>query len=323
MDEIYLTVAEASKILNLSRPTLYKLATEGKIESIKIGGNVIFPKSSIEKYASIPIKNEDIPNTPKNKKEISYWMIPRSVRKLVTLQEMIKDDYRNGIIGSQWKGTRTNHLKRDKNLQNSGLRGKSPDGFVDSNPGGARTDVALLSALGFYAFDNVGNIELTYQGEQMLLSSNPASIITEQLFQFRYPSPYSKSINMSPDFEIHPYRFLFELMLSDALMDDGSIVADDNIPRLTQNEIACFVITEAKKNTDIDKVVELIVNSRKSKKKLTPTDKLKNIANTFINNIEITGFIERGKYSSICIKEDSISSVFNLLNNKTCYFILC
>lgn len=316
MNNNYLTASEAAKILNLSRPTLYKLARENKLESIKIGGNLVFPKESIEKYASITIKDDDIPTTPKPRKEINYWMIPRSVRKLVTLQEMIKDDYRNGIIGSQWKGTRTNHLKRDKNLQNSGLRGKSPDGFVDSNPGGARTDVALLAALGFYAFDAEGNIELTYQGEQMLISTNPASIITEQLFQFRYPSPYSKSIHMNDEFEIFPYRFLFELLLSDKLMDDGSIVADDNIPRLTQNEIAYFVISEAKKDTDIDKITELILNSRKSKLVLKPTDTLKNIANTFINNIEITGFIERDKKSSICIKETALDSVFDLLNKK-------
>ena len=317
MNDTYLTALEAAKILSLSRPTLYKLARENKIETIKIGGNLVFSTSSIEEYASITIKDVDIPAILKPKKQINYWMIPRSVRKLVTLQEMIKDDYRNGIIGSQWKGTRTNHLKRDINLQNSGLRGKSPDGFVDSNPGGARTDVALLAALGFYAFDNEGNIELTYQGEQMLISTNPSSIITQQLFQFRYPSPYSKSINMNNEFEIFPYRFLFKLLLSDKLVDDGSIVADDNIPRITQNEIACFVISDAKKDTDIDKIAESILNNRKAKLPLKPTDTLKNIANTFINNIEITGFIERNrKSSSINIKESAFDSVFDLISTK-------
>lgn len=317
MNDTYLTALEAAKILSLSRPTLYKLARENKIETIKIGGNLVFSTSSIEEYASITIKDVDIPAILKPKKQINYWMIPRSVRKLVTLQEMIKDDYRNGIIGSQWKGTRTNHLKRDINLQNSGLRGKSPDDFVDSNPGGARTDVALLAALGFYAFDNEGNIELTYQGEQMLISTNPSSIITQQLFQFRYPSPYSKSINMNNEFEIFPYRFLFKLLLSDKLVDDGSIVADDNIPRITQNEIACFVISDAKKDTDIDKIAESILNNRKAKLPLKPTDTLKNIANTFINNIEITGFIERNrKSSSINIKESAFDSVFDLISTK-------
>jgi excisionase family DNA binding protein len=312
MENNYLTAEEASKLLNLSRVSLYKLAKENKISNIKIGGNVLFLKSAIEKFGSITIDDSKI---AKNKKQIGYWMIPRSVRKLVTLQEMIKNDYRNGIIGGQWKGTRTNHLKRDKNLQDSGLRGKSTEGFVDSNPGGARTDVALLAALGFYAFDREGNIELTYQGEQMLLSTDPASIITEQLFQFRYPSPYSKSINMDSSFKLlFPYRFLFKLLTSDKLMDDGNIVADDGMIRLTQSEIAYFVITEAKQDKDIDKVIELISNSRKLKETLAPSDTLKNIANTFINNMEITGFIQRDKKSSICIKDSAISKLLEMLD---------
>lgn len=317
MNDNYLTAIEAAKILNLSRPALYKLAKENKLESIRIGGNVLFSKDSVAEYGSLDLTSTAIPDTTKYKKQIPYWMIPRSVRKLVTLQEMINDDYRNGIIGSQWKGTRTNHIKRDKNLQDSGLRGKSPEGFVDSNPGGARTDVALLAALGFYAFDNNGNIELTYQGEQMLITTNPAKIITEQLFEFRYPSPYSKSINIDPSFNILPYRFLFELLLSaDELMDDGSIVADDNVIRLTQAEIASFVITEAKEHSDFNKIVTLISDSRKSKQELKPSDTLKNIANTFINNIEITGFIERDKKSSVYLKDLAIDTVIELLNKK-------
>lgn len=311
MGNNFLTVAEAAKALNLSRVMLYKLVRENKINSVKVGGSILFAKSDLEQFGSITIEDSKI---TKCKKQLDYWMIPRSVRKLVTLQEMIKVDYRNGIIGSQWKGTRTNHLKRDKQLQDSGLRGKSIEGFVDLNPGGARTDVALLAALGFYAFDKEGNIELTYQGEQMLISTNPASIITEQLFQFRYPSPYSKSINMNSSFALFPYRFLFKLLLSDKLIDDGSIVANDQIIRLTQNEIACFVITEAKKDQDLNKVIEIISNSRKHKKTLDPSSLQRNVANTFINNIEITGFIERDKKSSIYIKENAIDTVLNLLD---------
>lgn len=316
MENHYLTAEEASKVLNLSRVQLYKLAQQNKLENIKIGGNILFPKEAIENYGSISI---DIVPLAKNKKQLNYWMIPRSVRKLVTLQEMIKDDYRNGIIGGQWRGTRTNHLKRDLNLQHSGLRGKSPNGFVDANPGGARTDVALLAALGFYAFDKEGNIELTYQGEQMLISTNPALIITQQLFQFRYPSPYSNSIRLNPDFELFPYRFLFQLLINPNLVDNGSIIDNDGIIRLTQDEIALFVITEAKKDNDLNRIINLILDYRQLKSHSSypiPTDTLKNIANTFINNIEITGFINREKKGTISLKEDSIFEVFQLLDAK-------
>lgn len=316
-DNKYLTAEESALILGLSRVALYKLSREGKINTIKVGGNVLFPKEEIEKYGSINIETSQLNIVSiKSNKQIDYWMIPRSVRKLVTLQEMIRNDYRNGIIGSQWKGTRTNHSLRDQNLQNSGLRGRSLNGFIDSNPGGARTDVALLAALGFYAFDKNGNIELTYQGEQMLISNNPSLIITQQLFQFRYPSPYSKSIKMNPEINIFPYRFLFELLLSDKLIDSGNIVSNDGMIRLTQDEIALFVITKAKKDSDIDNVIMSIVNYRKNNSIEKPDDKTKNIANTFINNIEITGFIERGKNSSVWIKENSILDVINFLSKR-------
>jgi hypothetical protein len=74
---------------------------------------------------------------------------------------MIRSDYHTGIIGAKWKGDRSNHKKRDKILQKSGLRGKFLEGFVDANPGGARTDIALIAALGLYFFDEDGRIQLT------------------------------------------------------------------------------------------------------------------------------------------------------------------
>ncbi|WP_304341022.1 AlwI family type II restriction endonuclease [Metaclostridioides mangenotii] len=314
----YFTAEESAQILGLSRVSLYKLAREGKINTIKVGGKVLFPKEEIERYGSVNIEDLQLDIDVSNKKtenRIDYWMIPRSVRKLVTLQEMINNDYRNGIIGSQWKGTRTNHIIRDKNLQESGLRGKSLNGFVDPNPGGARTDVALLGALGFYAFDENGNIELTFQGEEMKDSTEPASIITQQLFQFRYPSPYSKSIKMDPDINIMPYRFLFRLLTSNELKDNGDIVADDGMIRLTQDEIALFVIV-AKKDKDLKNTINNIVEYRKNKSLEKPNKKMANIANTFINNIEITGYIERGKKSSVWVNENSINEVIDLLEKK-------
>lgn len=313
MYEEYFTAEEAAQFLNLSRSSIYKLSRTNKIATIKVGGKVLFEKKEIEKYGAITIA----PTTKaSNKKQIHYWMIPRSVRKLVTLQEMIKNDYINGIIGGQWKGTRTNHRKRDKNLQDASIRGTSTNGFVDANPGGGRTDVALLVALGFYAFDNSGNINLTYQGKQMLSSTNPASIITEQLLQFRYPSVYSASINMDPSFKVFPYRFLLRLLTRDELKDDGSIVANDGKIRLTQKEIAEYVVPHARKDSDIDMIVRNISISRKSGTILSPLKKYDDIANTFINNLEITGFIERDSNSSLYIKDKDMKTVLDLLSKK-------
>ncbi|OIK03920.1 AlwI family type II restriction endonuclease [Bacillus sp. MUM 13] len=168
--------------------------------------------------------------------------------------------------------------KRDKILQESGLRGKSLDGFVDANPGGARTDIALIAALGFYYFDEEGRIQLTHQGEQMLTSSEPAKILTDQMFQFRYPSPYSASINMNKENQIFPYRFLFRLLMEDALIDVGSIIDADGLIRLTQKEVAQYVIPIAKKDQDLEKIVQLIAEHRENKDQLEPSDLFNNIA---------------------------------------------
>lgn len=292
-NEKLLSVADVAKILSKSQLYVLKLAKEKKLKVYKNENEPIFCKSEVERFGNLQIV--DIPDQPKASKELDYWMIPRSIRKWVTIQEMIRSDYHNGIIGSKWKGDRSNHKIRDKVLQDNNLRGKSIKGFVDANPGGARTDVALLAAIGLYYFDEEGCIQLTYQGEQMLTTSNPAEILTDQMFQIRYPSPYSISIKMNEDIEIFPYRFLFKLLMEEELIDDGTILANDGIIRLSQKEVANFVVPVAKKDADLKKVVKLISEHRKSKVKIETSDLFNNIANTFINNLEICGYIERSK----------------------------
>ena len=315
-NDTLLSVADAAKILSKSQLAIIKLANENKLNFLETEKGPMFPKSEIERFGNLKISRNDILQKPSTKGS-DYWMIPRSVRKWVTIQEMIRSDYHNGIIGTKWKGDRSNHKKRDKILLESGLRGKSLEGFVDANPGGARTDIALIAALGFYYFDEEGCIQLTYQGEQMLTSSEPAKILTDQMFQFRYPSPYSASINMNEEMEIFPYRFLFRLLMSDELIDDGSIIEEDGIIRLTQKEAAQFVVPAAKKDGDLEDIIRLITDHRKNNDKIEPSDLFNNIANTFINNIEISGFIERSK-GAFWIKPDLnvISELEARLNKK-------
>lgn len=291
--EKLLSVADVAKILSISQLAVLKLVKENKIKFYKSEDGPLFSESEVECYVNLKI--EDTPHKPTTTKELDYWMIPRSVRKWVTIQEMIRSDYHSGIIGSKWKGDRSNHKIRDKVFQENGLRGKSFKGFVDANPGGARTDIALIAALGLYYFDEKGCIQLTFQGEQMLTTSNPAGILTDQMFQFRYPSPYSISIKMNKEIEIFPYRFLFNLLMEEELIDDGTVLQDDGIIRLSQKEVAHFVVPVAKKDTDIKKVVQLISDHRKSNEIIETSDLFNNIANTFINNIEISGYIERSK----------------------------
>jgi hypothetical protein len=137
----------------------------------------------------------------------------------------------------------------------------------------------------------------------MLSSSDPAGILTDQMVLFRYPSPDSASINMNEEIEIFPYRFLFRLLMEDELIDDGSILEADGLIRLTQKEVAHFVVPVAKKDNDLEKIVQLIAENRKNKDKIEPSHLFNNIANTAINNIEINGFIERSK-GAFWIKPD-------------------
>lgn len=304
--EKLLSVADVAKILSISQLSVLRLAKEKKLKFLKNESEPVFSKSEVERFGNIKIK--DIPHQPTSTKELDYWMIPRSIRKWVTIQEMIRSDYHSGIIGNKWKGDRSNHKIRDQVLQDNGLRGKSFKGFVDANPGGARTDIALLAALGLYYFDEEGCIQLTYQGEQMLTTSNPAEILTDQMFQFRYPSPYSFSIKMNEKIDIFPYRFLLNLLMEEELIDDGTILENDGIIRLSQKEVANFVVSIAKKDSDLKKVVKQISKHRKSKEKIETSDLFNNIANTFINNLEISGYIERSK-GAFWIKPD-----LNVLN---------
>jgi len=316
MGENLLTVKEAAELMGVNSVKIYKAISKGILPSIETEDEVLIKKSIIKKYISGDLKkiNENKEAEDKN----SYWMIPRSVRKWVTLQQMIRQDLKTKIIGEKWKGNRDKHKKRDEILQKKGLRAKSQGGFVDSDPGGSRTDVALLRALGLYAIDNNGIIHLTYQGERLVESSNPAEILTEQIFQFRYPSPYSESINMDKNIKIFPYRFLFKLLTDSRLADNGEVYKNDQIIRLSPNEIAEFVVPKAKTDDDLDKIIEMILDHRNKEYSISPSQTMKDIANTFINNIEITGYIERKlrKNSSIWIKERSMLDVLKRLNKK-------
>lgn len=178
---VYLSVKEAAQVLQKTQVAVLQLAVSGKLPHIKINVELFFAKEDLEGLDSIQIQE-----LPKGKtKGVTYWMIPRSVRKWVTLQQMIREDYKNGIIGGRWKGERTLHKKRDEFSQKSGLRGKSIDDFIDENPGGARTDGALLSAIGLYFFDEEGCIQLTYQGEKMLTTFEPAAEYNFRILLFR------------------------------------------------------------------------------------------------------------------------------------------
>jgi excisionase family DNA binding protein len=292
-----LTADQVAALLDITRVAVYKMAAEGRLESVKVGSRVLFRQEDVAHMQGT------VPAPKGEKKMLDYWMIPRSTRKLVGLQQMVREDLANGIIGAEWSGARANHRRRDLLLQASGLRGKSEGGFVDKNPGGARTDVALLRALGLYALDDEGCLELTDQGKTLAKTTAPAAVITEQLFQFRYPSPYSVSIRMNPEIELFPYRFLLELLTREELADDGSVLADDGVIRVSQKEIATYVIPGAKSHKDMDRIVKQIVQARRTGKKLQPDDTLDNIANTFINNLEITNYLDRQK-GTVALKDE-------------------
>lgn len=48
-DRLVFTVAEAGRLLNLSRPTAYKLAREGRLPVLRLGRRLVIPVAALER----------------------------------------------------------------------------------------------------------------------------------------------------------------------------------------------------------------------------------------------------------------------------------
>ena len=244
---------------------------------------------------------------------INYWFVSRPKRKLNSVPDVLST-LAELSLDEEWQGELSTQLSFEKKLEEAGLKriGERRDGRA----GGARTYRAWIASLGLiFNQESTKKEKLTLAGEALINGANPTDIISNQVFKFQYPSPYSLSrgVEISSRFKIRPFVFLLRLLL------------DSRINYLTNDELAKIVITEAENETD--RCYEYIVNrileyrdigdsclandffekygpSKGTINIQKPFGYLQDIANTIFNWLEYTQLIERCVDSSIKLFED-------------------
>jgi hypothetical protein len=214
--------------------------------------------------------------------------------------------------GKKWQGNRTLHLEFEKALEDQGLKGVGTR--RDQGGGGGRTYAAWLFSFGlWFADESHGLVHPTFAGEDLLKGVDPVPVLTAQILNFQYPSPFSKITRVANRFRIFPFRFLLKLLMDSTL--DGY---------LTEKEIAGFVITRGETESDLAGVVKLITDFRKKGSNDSCFDsafqsafgtltKLRDTANTFVNQLEFTQLIVRQDESRVSIAVGREKGIQDLL----------
>ncbi len=255
---------------------------------------------------------------------INYWFISRPKRKLNSVPDVLST-LAELSLDEEWQGVLDTQLSFEKKLEEAGLKriGERRDGRA----GGARTYRAWIASLGLIFYqESTKQEKLTLAGEALINGGNPTEIISNQVFKFQYPSPYSfsRGVQISTRFRIRPFVFILRLLL------------DSRINYLSNDELAKIVITEAENETDrcFEYIVRRILDYREygdsclasdffdkygpSKGNISidnPFGYLKDIANTIFNWLEYTQLIERCEDSTIRIFDDKISKAKNVVSS--------
>lgn len=247
----------------------------------------------------------------------NYWFISRPKRKLITVPEVLSA-FMAGSLDKEWRGQVGKHLRFEELLENEGLKRKGDR--RDQGGSGARTYASWLFSLGLF-FKQNRKVQLTLAGEALVDGKPPVEILTHQVLKFQYPSSYSilQGVNIDNRFQIRPFLFILKLL------------TDNRIGRLTQDEIAKIIITEAENESDkhYEYIVGRLLDYRNFGNSVLPENfielyptrsgiqsfektvsSLSDIANTFINWIEYTQLATRENYQLKVIygKEDEINT---------------
>lgn len=247
---------------------------------------------------------------PKN-----YWVNTRPKRKLILIPDILRV-FESVASGQEWHGNRKLQLEFEKALTDAKWKAQN----ISRDGSGGRTYAALLFMLGLW-FEDENGVQITNAGEDLIDNNPPAEILTKQLMNLQYPSPYSikSSVNVSSNIKIHPHRFIVRLFI------------EKGFSEITQDEIAFCLVPFCESDRDIEKAVELINEFRESPESVTEKaveraqtseDNLRNIGNTFVNQLEITGFfIERDELKSLSVKHDKKDEISDYLSNMRQSFI--
>lgn len=228
----------------------------------------------------------------------NYWWVTRPKRKLILIPDLLKI-FSTVAAGQKWEGNRPLQFEFEESLRNYEWKAQN----TSKEASGARTYAAMLYMLGLW-FEDENGVQITNAGKELIADKPPVPVLTKQLLDFQYPSPYSikSQVNVSREFHIQPYRFILNLII------------DKQLDELTQEEIAFCLVPYAKNTSDTDKCYELIKQFRNNPQEIiskaeqdsgTTEDNLRNIGNTFVNQLEYTGYFEeRTDLKSLRIKQD-------------------
>lgn len=260
---------------------------------------------------------------------LNYWWVTRPKRKLNSIPEVLACCSAVSLY-SEWQGNIYTHLAFEKALEDSGL--KRVGERRDQRGGGGRTYYAWLASLGLvFTHEATGQTMLTLAGEAIVDGKNPVDVLRNQVLKYQFPSPFSLSPASSKTrvherFRIRPFRFLLKL-LRDSRLDN----------KLSQEEIARVVAVEAcdERESTYEYVVNCVLEYREegiaslaedffslyapSTGKVNiehPYSHLDDLANTLINWLEYTQFIDR-EGTWISILPEHIEDVDAVLNDNS------
>ena len=258
---------------------------------------------------------------------LNYWWVTRPKRKLSSIPEVLAC-CSSVSLHSEWQGNLYTHLAFEKALEDWGL--KRVGERRDQRGGGGRTYYAWLFSLGLvFTHEATGQTMLTLAGEALVDSKDPVGVLRGQILKYQFPSPFSLSPASSKSrvherFKIRPFRFLLKL-LRDERLDY----------KLSQEEIGRIVAVEAcnEKEETYEYVVRRILAYRESgiavlsddyfelyapstgKVNIAhPYSHLDDLANTLINWLEYTQFIDRDE-EEIRILPERVTDVDAVLND--------
>lgn len=213
----------------------------------------------------------------------NHWVVTRPKRKLVIVPELLKV-FATVCLGRNWYGNIT--LQREFEQKLVDFEWKALNLSKDGS--GSRTYAALLSMFGLWYEDEMG-VQLTQAGKEIVSGEPAVPILTKQIINYQYPSPYSVGIKLDPALRIQPHRFVIDLLF------------DSRVAKLSKEELAYCVLPFAKNHADLANCIDRIIQYRENPENLindaldssgATADNLENISNTIINQLEYTGFFE-------------------------------
>jgi len=238
-----------------------------------------------------------------------HWFVSRQKRQLTTILPALIA-FNDICVGRIWSGNHELQLKFEDEIQRRSItdHGELRARATNEGGGGARTLYKQMKDLGLvFAETESKKCRLTLVGEALIKGEvSFVEAMRLQLQRYQYPSATScrGTGAIDPSFVIHPFQFVFRLLLDDRLQGF-----------LTIEEMAGIVIHFAKTDSEqcLNDVVCKIQDYRKNGTCAgfvadTKSKTYGNIANTLFNYIHLTQFIEKG-HKSIILRDNKLESV--------------